>query len=308
MKRFQQIIAITAVIALIFTLGYLSGSTSKELNIMAEVPAVNQTPVQAPVQTTAPTTQTAAPDAETTEPEQNAPSSDESTEAAQPSEAPSENTDSSANSLDKVVNAVNALKKEQNVKAVKTEKTVINITDCSASALTNVLNGICQKVAGEKVTTYDFSGGQAVGIGSDGKEANDGKSVSPNEVLPPKNNDFKLSESGVKEIKEDKNGDSTTYTITLIDEESTLDKNPVNNEEAVGFLNLGGFNIPTVTITQADIDYPETVITVTLNKDGKVTLYKYEQPMEGSMGCKITLVSASAEFDGGNYETWEFTY
>lgn len=301
MKKFESIVVAVAIILVIFYLGFANGSYNSQIEVSANIPSQGQASVQS-----APVQQAQTPSVQT--PSETEASTEINNQDAAPTENDIETSDSKADSIEKVVTAINNLKQEQNVKAVKTEKTVINITDCSASALTNILNSVCQKIAGEKVTTYNFSGGQAVGIGSDGKEANDGKTVSPKDILPPKEKEFKLNENGVKNITEEKDGNATKYIITLINEESTLDKSPVNNEEAVGYLNLGGFNIPTVSITQADINYPETVITVVINDDGKVAMYKYEQPMEGSMGCKIAIVSASAEFDGGNYETWEFTY
>lgn len=284
-------------------LGLVDKVLSSQQNNIAPT---QQQSVVTPVETQPVTQDTTAPQAETTP-------SPETTQAQKnDNETETKPADTSAMSNDeiasKITEAINSLKSEQNFKATKTEKTVININDCSISAATDLLNNICQKVAGEKVTTYDFSGGQAVGIGDDGKEKNDGNPVSPKEAIPPKKEDFKLSAAGIKDAKVSKSGDSTTYTVTLVSETSTIDKAPQFNEESVGFLNLGGFEIPTVTITQADINYPETIITVTVNGSGKVTNFKYEQPMDGTMAMKMAIISGSADFDGGNYETWEFTY
>lgn len=309
MKNHGKVILAVFCAVILFASGFMYGAVK---NITVNAGTVAQTVVPSVnTQTTVPTTSAPAPQ---TEASTQAPETQEqdttTTSAPEESTAPSQepSATSSSDIAAKVNEAVNALKNEQNFKAEKTEKTVINITDCSASSLTNMLNSICQKVAGEKTSTYDFSNGQAVGISSDGKELNDGNPVSPKDAIPPKKADFKLNETGIKEATAQQNGDSTTYTIKLISEESTIDTAPQNNADALGYLNLGGFNIPTVTITQADVKYPESIIIVTVNGDGKVTEFKYEQPMEGVMGMKITLVSGSADFDGGNYESWKFSY
>lgn len=309
MKKNGKVLTIILCCVAVFFLG-LSLGTFSNVGVKVDAPSFsgqnNQTttqPVvtQPAVQTTVPTETTSAPQTDIIETTASQAENDATTPAA-PSEM------SNADISTKINEAMSTLKSEQNFKATKTEKTVINITDCSASGLTNMLNSICQKVAGEKVTTFDFANGQAIGIGSDVKETNDGNPVSAKDAIPPKKADFKLNEAGIKDATVTKNGDSTTYTVTLISEESTIDKAPQNNADALGYLNLGGFEIPTVTITQADINYPGSTITVTVNGQGKVTEFKYEQPMEGTMGMKITLVSGTADFDGGNYETWQFEY
>lgn len=317
MKKSLKIAIVAAVLLLIFAYGVVLGSYQQiKIGVdrgngqaadatVATMPATQAPQTQAPA-TQAPVTQTPA-ETQATQATQ-APATDAPQNADTTAAPSAPASGDKAQVVAKVSEAVNKLKGEQNFKATKTEKTVINITECSASGLTNALNSICQKVAGEKVSTYDFKGGQAVGVDSEGKQLNDGNAVSPREVLPPKKADFVLNDAGVKEATAVKNGDSTTYTVKLISESSTVDKAPENNAAAVGFLNLGGFNIPTVTISQADIDYPETVITVTVDAQGRVTALKVDQPMEGSMGAKIAIVSGTAGFNGGNYESWEFAY
>lgn len=306
METWKKVVAIIACVAVLFSAGYALGMSK---NVGIDNNLVQQNSVE--VQTAPPVTVPAVVPAETTvalttpaTSDNTAPAPVDTTAAAE-TQAPAS---SNGEIVAKVVEAMNGLKSEQNMKAVKTEKTVINITNCSVNSLTNLLNSICQKVAGEKTTTYDFVNGSAVGIKDDGKEANDGNPQSPKEALPPKGEDFKLTEAGVKDAKAETSGDSTTYTVTLVAEDSTLESIPQVNKDAIGFLNLGSFEIPTVTITQADIAYPETVITVTVNGQGKVTAFKYDQPMNGTMGMKIAIAPGSCDFDGGNYESWEFTY
>lgn len=316
MKRSFKILFIVVCASILIIEGYTLGLT-KDINISVNDPigifsaktTAQQVPSSQtqPVVQTVPQTQSAPTEPSSTNNNQN--SETETPQKGEETTAPSDNgTLSKEEIVEKVSTAVTSLKNGQNFKATKTEKTVINITQCSASGLTDMLNSICQKVAGEKTSTYEFSNGQAVGIGSDGKELNDGNPVSPKEAFPPKKEDFKLNASGVKEATAEKNGDSTTYTIKLISEDSTIDTAPQTNAEALGYLNLGGFNIPTVTITQADVAYPESVIVVTVDSQDRVTMFKYDQPMEGTMGMKITLISGSADFNGGNYETWEISY
>lgn len=285
-----------------------SSSSSSAENGSTEGGASSETPATEPAATDAPATQA---------PVQNTQVADTTaaaatTQASQQAPATTQAAQSGTLSKGEIVKAVSAaiakLEGEQNFKGEKTEKTVINITSCSISAATDLLNSVCQKVAGEKTSTYDFKGGQAIGIGSDGKQLNDGNPVSVKDALPPHKANFKLSEAGVADAKAEKSGNGTVYTIVLAAETSTLDKAPQTNADALGYLNLGGFSIPTVTITQSDINYPKSVITVTVNGEGKVTEFKYEQPMDGTMAMKIAVISGSADFNGGNYETWKITY
>lgn len=316
MKKELKITAIVLAVVLFFIAGFGLGA-SKGLTLKVNhngktsaAPVIQTAPVVTQA-TTAPVTvpETSAPVATTQTQETTVAQTTPSVQETQPAQAV---TDSSSMSKTEIVakanEAINALKNTQNVKATKTEKTVINITECSASALTNVLNSICQKVAGEKTSTYEFTNGQAVGVGSDGKQLNDGNPVTPSEVIPPRKANFSLTEAGVKEATAVKNGDSTTYTIKLVSETSTVESAPTVNSQTIGYLNLTSFSIPTVSITQADIDYPESVITFTTGADGKITSLKIDQPMEGTMGAKITIVSGNVVFDGGNYESWEFVY
>lgn len=317
MKEWKKLIIYILCTLFVFTAGFTFGGMTN-IGIYTNGTAGNSNVT--PAQPAAPeTTQPAVTQPVATQPAESQPAETQPATPNQDTSAPAENQDTTAPAQNngssengaiakKMNDAMNALKAEKNMKAKKTEKTVINITACSVNSLTGMLNSICQKVAGEKVTNFDFVNGSAVGIKEDGSETNDGNPQSPKEALPPKGEDFNIMEAGVKSATEEKNGDNTTYTVVLVSETSSIDAAPQYNKAAVGFLNLGGFEIPTVTITQADIDYPETIIKVTVNGAGKVTAFSYEQPMKGTMGMKIAIAPGSADFDGGNYENWEFTY
>ncbi|MGN1442774.1 MAG: hypothetical protein ACI4XE_02890, partial [Acutalibacteraceae bacterium] len=173
--------------------------------------------------------------------------------------------------VEKVASALNAAKAEQNMKAVKTEIVTIKVTDCSVKAAVNTINNIINKLAGEETITYQFTGGQAVGIDAEGKEADDGATVTPNDVIPPKAKNFNLPEAGVKNATAAKEGENTVYTIALNPEDTTYESPvPQYHSNAYGYLDLTSLDLSGVTFTEANMHYPNTVITATVNKDGKL--------------------------------------
>ena len=211
--------------------------------------------------------------------------------------------------VDKVANALNAVKAEKEMTAVKKEIVTIKVTDCSVNAALNTINNIINKLAGEENITYKFTGGQAVGIDAEGKEADDGATVTPNDVIPPKTKNFNLPEAGIKNATAAKEGENTVYTIELNPEDTTYESPvPQYHSNAYGYLDLTSLDISGVTFTEANMHYPNTVITATVNKDGKLVKIHFMMPMTGDGAAKIAVLSGRAAFEGSDDETWEFSY
>lgn len=195
-----------------------------------------------------------------------------------------------------VAKAVNAAKQEQNFTAVKDESIEVEIVDISVSFLRNTVNSVIKSLTGDgpTQTNYTFTNG----LTSDGK--------SPHGEIPPCGKDFTLPAEGVKEAKMEKVGDTTVYTLTIVEEHTTKDAGvPQYNSQAIGYLDLASIadKIP-FEITTANMHYPGSTVEVTVDANGKLTKLVNKLPMSGEGAVS----AGSASFEGGLDETWVFTY
>lgn len=263
------------------------------------VNTVTPTTQQAAVSTTTPTTvPTTAPTtvpttvSPTSEPTDVVPVVPQSTTAA----ADSGNL-SKQQIIEKANEYVSALKSEQNVKAHKSENIVVNVTDCSVPSAVDLINDIIEGIAGSEEIDYVFT---------DGKTAN-GETMFA--LVPPVNKDFVLTDAGVASAKAEKVGTDTVYTIVLVEESTTGDSPvPTHNSTAIGYLDLTSLDLPGVTIKKADMKYPGSTVTITVNAEGKVTALTNYMPMTGFGEAQITFFSGNASFEGHLDEKWTFTY
>lgn len=319
MKKEMKIVISAALAVWFFFMGFELGSY-KEKKAVASTPVVTTT---APTTTEAPVTTTEAPTTlpeETTFPSAN--TSDASgvlTEPAATTSNSSETTtqaaaaDPSAMSKEEILQAVtaaiNGAKAETNMTAVKKETVTIQLTDLSISSAKDMVNKIIQSLAGEEIITYTFQNGQGTGVDQSGKATDDGASVTPMQVIPPTGREFALTADGVKDATVTKNGDSTVYTIKVVEENTTFASPiPTHHHAAYGYLDLTAIDISGAEITDANMHYPSTEITVTVNPDGKATQIHFYMPMTGDGAAKITIFSGNASFEGSDDETWDFTY
>ena len=303
---------------LLFFTGFELGSYREKKNIKA-----NQTQVFQPVSQSSYNSQSSTAPSETqpaTQPTQSSeslsvyPESPTSSSAAAQSTKPAAN-DPSAMSKAEVIaaakKAIDAVKTQQNMTAVQAENVQITVNDCSVSRLTSLVNSIVQRFTGEKSATYKFVNGQATGVRPDGKEVEDEGVVSPTQVIPPKNRTFDITEAGVTEATAKKNGSDTVYTIKIKEESTTL-QNPVPqfNSAAIGYLDLTKISdkINGAEITEANMHYPGSSVTATVNGDGKLVKLELYLPMDGYGAASLKVVKGNASFSGSQTETWTFTY
>lgn len=303
---------------LLFFTGFELGSYREKKNIKA-----NQTQVFQPVSQSSYNSQSSTAPSETqsaTQPTQSSeslsvyPESPTSSSAAAQSTKPAAK-DPSAMSKAEVISAakkaIDAVKTQQNMTAVQAENVQITVNDCSVSSLTSLVNSIVQRFTGEKSATYKFVNGQATGVRPDGKEVEDEGVVSPTQVIPPKNRTFDITEAGVTEATAKKNGSDTIYTIKIKEESTTL-QNPVPqfNSAAIGYLDLTKISdkINGAEITEANMHYPGSSVTATVNSDGKLVKLELYLPMDGYGAASLKVVKGNASFSGSQTETWTFTY
>ncbi|MGN1201961.1 MAG: hypothetical protein ACI4RF_01590 [Eubacterium sp.] len=318
----KEVKAVIAVVLAVwfFLMGFEIGGYHEKKSINSEttvtVPVINTTDN---VVTTVPTSQaetTTAVSVETTAASQTTSGSNETTKADNDNttkETKSAQEDLStltkAQIVERVATALNGAKAEKEMTATKKEIVTINVTECSVQQAVSMINSVINRLAGEETVTYQFTNGQAVGIDADGKEADDGAVVTPNEVIPPKTKSFELPEAGVKDATATKDGTNTVYTIYLNPEDTTYTSPvPQYHSNAYGYLDLTSLDISGVSFTDANMHYPNTVITATVNEDGKLVNIHFLMPMTGDGSAKISIISGSAKFEGSDDETWDFSY
>ena len=297
----------------IFAMGLELGAFRERRAINVALSGGSTTPTaQTPV-TQAPVTQ--AP--QTTQPTQ-APTSaptEASTEA--PEEKPTESTDTTTkggekkpasavpNGTDEIVAAFNKAMNEtkhttRGCTAKKSTNVQINVTDCSLSALTGMVNNIVQGFTGPEEVTYTFADGKA--SGPDGEVTLFGD-------FPPSGRDTALEAAGVSKAESEAYGDGGyKVTITLAPEQSSLGNEPKYHANAVGFLDLESLGISGVTFTKADFTYPGATVSICVNKDGLVDKYDCNLPMSGTGEANVKIASGSATLEGSSVEAWEFTW
>ena len=86
---------------------------------------------------------------------------------------------------------------------------------------------------------------------------------------------------------------------------------PTYNSTVIGYLDLAGLDLP-ITLTQADMKYPGSTISVLVTPEGKVVELVNKLPMEGTGAAKI-IRDVFASFGGALDETnsyrnepWEY--
>ncbi len=221
--------------------------------------------------------------------------------AAPSTEAPANNSDPSSLSKAQIVEKMNtymkALKAEQNVQAHKTEKIEVSVVDCSVPAAVSLINNIISGIAGTEELDFSFANGTTTA----------GETMFAS--ITPENKDFFIAEAGVASATASASGTDTVYTIVLVEESTTLTAPvPVHNATTVGYLDIASLDLPSVTIATADMKYPGSTVEITVNADDKVVKLVNKIPMSGKIGAKISFFEGDATIEGGQDETWTFTY
>ena len=203
---------------------------------------------------------------------------------------------------------VNLVKSETDMKAKKSETIKVTVTDCSVPSLVGTVNGIVEGIIGDgaEIFNYTFTGSHV--SSTDDPEAS--TNSTPFSLIPPTNKEFKVSPEGVADasVTVDANG-NVTYTVVLVAESTTLSSpTPLYNSTAIGYLDLAGLDVAPAEISQADMKYPGSTISVTVDANDRVIQLYNKLPMTGNGQAGIAFAKGSATFEGELNETWEFTY
>ena len=225
------------------------------------------------------------------------------------STAPSDPTQYTDEQIVQLMNYyVNLVKAEPNMKATKTELIRVTVTDCSIPSLVSTVNGIVEGLVGDGADTFNYTFQNNYVSSTDDPEAS--TSNTPFSLIPPCNKEFNVSMDGIVDASAtvDANG-NVTYTVVLVSESTTLSSpEPFYNATAIGYLNLAGLDIPVAEISKADMYYPGSTISVTVDANDRVIKLYNGLPMSGTGEASIKIATGTADFEGALDETWEFTY
>lgn len=198
------------------------------------------------------------------------------------------------------VNAVNALKAEQNFSLIKTDSLDITIDDMTGAT---VLSGIANSVIASNTPSgsyyYTFTNGY------------DSSGATPTSVIAPLNMSASLSESGVLSASATATATGGyVITIYLADELQTLSAPATNHYTTVEVVNLDAVGIPSGTDVEVlNITYSGTIIQTEINSDGKIVSIYHELPVYDAY-CEGTylFVSAFAQIHGLYTSTYQVAY
>ena len=211
--------------------------------------------------------------------------------------------------LAQVTAMMRTLKSEQNMTAVKTEATKIVLTECSVKAAVGPVNKALETAGSNETVTYSFRGGKAVGVDESGIAADEGKTVSPRDVIPPEGAAFALPAEGVESAVAKKNGKDTVYTIKLRPEQTTLQAPlPPWNASAIGYVDFSKLRLNGITLEEVNFAYPGSVVTVTAGENGKIIKLSEYLPLQGDAKAKVAVFSGTGSFVGEVSATWTFSY
>lgn len=202
---------------------------------------------------------------------------------------------------------VNLVKAESNMSATKSETIKVTVTDCSVPSLVGAINDIVSGIIGGESETFNYTFANNYVTSTNDPEAS--TSNTPFSLIPPTNKEFKVSMDGIADASAsvDANG-NVTYTVVLVPENTTLSSpEPFYNATAIGYLNLASLDISPAKISQADMHYPGSTVSVTVDSNDKVIKLYNKLPMTGDGKASLGL-SGEASFEGALDETWEFTY
>lgn len=296
-----------------FELGSYTGSQSVETTTEVTTTATPVTETTTQVTTVATTeSTTAAEDTTDVDATVDADADEEEEVTEETTEVQDVSTYSTDQILEKMNEAMATLEAAQNFTASKEETISVTVTDCTVSMLTSTVNSIVQGFVGSTSSTYTFVDGV-------GTETIDGTVTSTSctaaSILPPEDQTFNVSSQMVTTATATQSGDNVIYSFTLIPESTTIESGndiPAYHSTTVGYLDLLGLELPDyVTISEANMNYHGSTVTITVDSQGRITTLDIEFPMdgEGTATVKIGLsASGGASFEGGMDNSWTFSY
>lgn len=292
-KKGQLLIAVLVVLTVVM-LVFCINAVKEPAEAQQSAANTTVTTTAPPVTTTLPTT-TAVPPQTTTAPITEAPE-------VTTTEAPVI-VDETEEILKVVHDSVTLLKSDNaNFKGHKVQNINMKLVDSSVPAVNNIINGVLSAFIKEEILDYDFTNGVSPDPESDG-------TVHSNSIFPPGDCDFRLTKEGVAKATKEMKGENTVYTVVIVPESSTLENpRPPHHNSAADTLDLSSVEIPIITLTRVDFDYPGATISVTLNPEGEIVGY-YEHLLISGTGEGYGLgITGYGTIDGYMEENWDIQW
>ncbi|MFI3142301.1 MAG: hypothetical protein R3Y27_08360 [Clostridia bacterium] len=300
-KKNHKVIISIALSLWIFFMGMEVGKSSGDVTVAESIASTETTTAAAETTTVESTTQVLTTEAAGTTESTDTTSQEVVTDTTETTAVAS--ADPSSYTTDQIVANLNeamaTLESTPDFTAHVIDDIQVTVVDCSIAMATSLVNSVVQMFVGETDNTYTFV---------DGVEQASGQSTT--EFVIPSASAFNLDPAGIASASAVQDGDSVVYTVTLIEETATYDS-PVApyHQSTVGYLDLTDIGLPsTVSIDDATLNYHGSTMTITVDSQGRVTIFDVAFPMDGSGTASISVFSGSAEFEGSMDQTWTFTY
>lgn len=201
--------------------------------------------------------------------------------------------------IENLTNAVNKTKAFTGSVAVQhSESFDAKVIECTGgSMVAGVVESLIGMVVKPSESVLAFNAGTAAN--------SEGETIP---LLLPESGMFSLPADGVVSASASKSGNDIKITVQLVSESCGLYDKPKNNAAAIGFLDVGGLDISFLEITDANILYSGSSISVVINNQGMVTEAIYTIPLRIEGSAKVSFISGSAVFEGSQIETWNFQW
>lgn len=304
MKKEIKVVAIVLVALIVFLSGFGLGATkgiqitiAGDLKLNGASGSVDAGATAAPT-TTQPQTTTQAPTpsdggaADTTA----APADGDSGSSS--SSIPSGNAEIAA-AYNKAINDTKNYTGSVHLNKVST--VAITITDCpGGDSVKNIVQGVVDKYATTSTKDIDYN---------NGTDPDGGKLYNR---ITPGDRDSALTEAGIANATCVADGDGYKMTITLVSEKATFDGtntvNPSHHESCLDPLNLATLDVSPISITNADMTYPGATLEVTVDGQGRMTLFSVKLPLSGSGTGGMGFIKATVGLEGSLDDVYKFTY
>lgn len=202
-----------------------------------------------------------------------------------------------------VYDSINKLKSsESSYTGHKVQNINMSLVDSSVPAVNNIINGVLKAFIKEEILDYDFTNGVSPDPESDG-------TVTANGTFPPGDLPFSLTREGVASAKKTADGANTIYTVVIVAETSTLENpRPPHHNSGADTLDLSTVEIPIITLTRVDFEYPGAEISVTLDADGNIIGYHEHLEIKGTGEGYGLGITGYGTIEGYIDEKWDINF
>lgn len=296
-KKGQLLIVLLSVIAVCLLVFCINAVKKNE----TQTPVAGTTTTQAPVITTTAPSATAS--ATTQTPVSTTAPEEPSTEAPSTTTTAPVAVDEAAEILKVVSDSVNLLKSDKaNFTGHKEQSINLELVDSSVPYVNDIINGVIKAFVKTEKLDYDFTNGISPDPEGDG-------TVDGYNTFPPGDKPFELTKEGVAKATKTADGENTVYTVVIVHETSTLENpRPPHHNAGADTLDLSSVEIPIITLTRVDFDYPGATVSVTLNPQGEIVGYYERLEISGTGEGYGLGITGYGTIEGYMEEKWDIKW